>query len=118
MRGVIERLKIMSSFKKILGLFIIVSVRFFVNGLLYFLVLSRVVRGLMGVVSLSFYVYYLLVHRVWVIVIFFYMINLRINVNFKIIILGVLPLPLFFLKVRGIFCLYGVMVLSAIILMG
>jgi len=112
-----EGLKIITSFKKILGLGLIISVRFFVNGMLYFLVLSGVVRGLIGVVSLSFYVYYLTAHRVWMIVVFFYMVNLRVNVNFKIIILGVLPLPLFFLKVRGMFCLYGVIVLSVIIFM-
>lgn len=43
------------------------------------------------------------------------MINILINVNYKVIILGILPLPLFFLKVGGIFCLYGVMMLSSII---
>jgi hypothetical protein len=42
-------------------------------------------------------------------------VNVLVNVNFKLIILGVLPLPLFFLKVGGIFCIYGIMVLSAMI---
>jgi len=112
-----DRLKIITSLKKILGLIMMMCVGFMVNRLLYFVVLSGAVGGLMGVVSLSFYVYYLLAIRVWYTVVGFYMINAIINVNFKVIILGVLPLPLFFLKVRGMFCLYGIMVLSAVILM-
>jgi hypothetical protein len=112
-----DGLKIITSVKKIMGLSMVMCVGFIVNGLLYFVVLSGAVGRLIRVVSLSFYVYYLLAFRVWYVIISFYMINTVINVSFKMIILGILPLPLFFLKVRGIFCLYGVMVLSAVILM-
>jgi hypothetical protein len=115
MGGIMDRLKIMASLKKILRLLLIICVGFFVNGLLYFVVLSGAVGGLIGVVSLSFYVYYLLVARVWCVIIGFYIINVTININFKLIVLRVLPLPLFFLKVGGMFCMYGVMVLSAMI---
>jgi len=114
-RGVIDGLKIIASLKKLVGILLLRCVGFLVNGLLYLVVLSGAVGRLIGVVSLSFYVYYLLVYRVWFIIVRFYMINMTINVNFKIIILGVLPLPIFFLKVGGIFCLYGVMVLSAMV---
>jgi hypothetical protein len=54
----------MTSLKKILRLFLVICVGFFVNRLLYFVVLSGVVGGLIGTVSLSFYVYYLLVARI------------------------------------------------------
>lgn len=61
MSGVVDRLKVITSIKKILGLFLIMCVGFFVNRLLYFMVLSGAVGGLIGIVSLSFYVYYLLI---------------------------------------------------------
>jgi len=115
MGGVMDGLKIMASIKKALGLFLIICVSFFVNGLLYFVVLSGAVGRLIGVVSLSFYVYYLLIARIWCVIVGFYIVNITININFKLIILRVLPLPLFFLKVGGIFCMYGIMVLSAMI---
>lgn len=110
-----DGLKIIVSLKKLVGLLLLVSLVFIVNGVLYILVLSGAVGGLIGVVSLSFYVYYLLIYGVWLMILFFYIVNLLINVNYKVIILGVLPLPLFFLKVGGIFCLYGVIMLSSII---
>lgn len=115
MRRVLDRLKIIASFKKVLGLILIICVRFIVNGLIYMIVLSGAVGGLIGVVSLSFYVYYLVAYGIWILILRFYVINLTVNVNFKIVVLGVLPLPLFFLKIRRIFCLYGVMVISAMI---
>lgn len=115
MRGVIDGLKIITSFKKIMGLMLILSVGFIVNGLLYLVVLNGAVGGLIGVVSLSFYVYYLIAYGVWVLILIFYLINATINVNYKLIVIRVLPLPLFFLKVGRIFCLYGVMVLSAMV---
>lgn len=113
-----DGLKIITSLKKVLGLLLIVCVSFIVNGLLYFVVLSGAVMGLMSVVSLSFYVYYLVASRVWVLIVGFYAVNMAVNVSFKFIVLGVLPIPLFFLKIRGMFSLYGVMVLSAMVFMG
>merc|ERR1712038_1074764 len=115
--GVLDGLKIMTSLKKVLRLWLIACTSFVVNGLLYFVVLSGAVRGLMGVVSLSFYVYYLMVSRVWMLIVGFYVINLTVNVNFKFIVLGVLPVPLFFLKVGGMFSLYRVITLSALVFM-
>jgi len=115
MRGVLDGLKIMASFKKIAGLILILSLVSVVNGLLYMLVLSGAVGGVMGVVSLSFYVYYLMIFGVWTIIFCFYMVNMLINVNYKMIVLGVLPLPLFFLKVGGMFALYRVMMISVIV---
>jgi hypothetical protein len=112
-----DRLKIMTTVKKILSLFLIVCTGLVLNGVLYGFVLSGAIGGLIGVVSLSFYVYYLLVAGTWCALFGFYMINTMINVSFKVIVIGVLPLPFLFLKVGGMFCLYGVMVLSAMILL-
>lgn len=117
MGGVIDRLKIITSLKKILRLLLVICVGFFVNGLLYSVVLSGAVGRLIGVISLSFYVYYLLIAGIWCILVGFYIINVTVNINFKLIVLRILPLPLFFLKVRRMFCIYGVIVLSAIVLL-
>jgi hypothetical protein len=62
MGGVLRGIKIITSFKKVVGVIFLLSVSFVVNGLLYFTVLSGVVGGMLSVVSLSFYVYYLLVY--------------------------------------------------------
>lgn len=64
MGRVLDGLKLMTSLKKLVGLLLLVSLIFLVNRMLYMLVLSGAVGGLIGVVSLSFYVYYLLSYGV------------------------------------------------------
>merc|ERR1711937_261020 len=54
----------MTSLKKLVGLLLLVSLIFLVNRMLYMLVLSGAVGGLIGAVSLSVYVYYLLSYGV------------------------------------------------------
>jgi len=117
MRGVLDRLKLMISVKKIVRAVLLLAVQFLVSGVLYLAVLSGAVRGLLGVVSLSFYLYYLLIGGLWMMILGFYATNLYLNVSYKFIVMGVLPLPLFFLKVGGMFCLYGVMLISCLVLL-
>jgi hypothetical protein len=59
-----DRLKILASLKKILLLLFIGSISLMVNGILYFVVLSGVIRGVLRVISLSFYVYFTVMARI------------------------------------------------------
>lgn len=61
MGGMISGLKVLTSVKKILFLMLLGCLGFVVNGVLYFVLLSRVVGGMLSVVSLSFYVFFTLI---------------------------------------------------------
>jgi hypothetical protein len=39
------------------------------------------------------------------------------NVNYKILILGILPLPLFFVKVNGLMAVYGIIIIAIVFLL-
>lgn len=72
-----------------------------------------VISGLMSVIGLRVYVYVVMSVRLPLLLIgYFFSMNF-VNVGYKVLILGVLPLPVFFVKVCG-----NVMVLYYIILFG
>lgn len=75
-------------------------------------------KGFVSVVPLGVYVFVSICSRLWIVLIIYVMIRLWINVNYKIILLRLLPIPVFFVKVcYNWILMYIVMIMSLIMML-
>lgn len=112
---IVSRLKINESVKKILVLVIVISFSVPLLVLLYLLGITYSFR-LISVVILRVYAFVIVVLRIWLTLMIYPTLSLLINLNYKLIILGLMPLPVFFVKVCGNWVLlYFIILLSLLI---
>jgi len=110
-------LKIMETYKKILSLMLCLGITIISVELLYVLVLSSRTWGMISVVVLRVYRWVIMRVRIVMILIFYTMSNSLIELNWKVLVVGLLPLPTFFVKVIGRWMLiYVVMYIGVLVI--
>lgn len=106
----VSGLKIGETWKKIIVIVLIISLILINVGLLYVVVLSIGVYGISSVVALRVYGWLILGGGMIMLIIMYLSRNVVIELNWKILVMGVLPLPAFFIKIiRSWMVLYVVM---------
>lgn len=115
--GLMQGIKIVESIKKLLVLSTISYLVVSFNSIILICVLSLNIRGVLSVTALGVYVGYAVFTRLMMMLIVYSILRLSINLTYKVLILGILPLPVFFIKVFRFWRLYVVIILSVIVLL-
>lgn len=116
MEKIMPRLKLNESFKKLLILCVCSIIATISLMWLYVFGLLRSYR-LISVVPLGVYVFLVLMMGIWFLLIIYVIFGVFINVNYRFMLLGLLPLPTFFVKLCGNWVLLYVIIIMGIILL-
>jgi hypothetical protein len=113
MEKIISAVKLNESIKKLFVLFLVMSNSILVG--LFSLYIFGMLHslGFISFVVVGVYVFVMISIGIWVVLLSYVILSLFVNINYKYIILGVMPLPSFFAKVCANWVLlYVVMLLS------
>jgi len=114
---IIQGIKLTESVKKGVVLVVVSFVIISFNSLLLVCMLAFSVRRSLSMVALRVYVGFAVLTRLMMVLFLYVLLRFLINWNFKIFVIGVLPLPMFFIKVFGFWGLYIVILIRFIILL-
>lgn len=87
------------SVKKLIVLMVISFVLISFNSLLLLVILRFSARGVLGVTTLGVYVGFSVVFGIIILLFLYVGLGIVVNINYKILVIGVLPMPVFFIKV-------------------
>jgi len=98
----ISRVKLRETFKKAMVVLLMIGLILLSVALAYVFVLAIRVYGISSVVALSVYGWLILGNGITILIIIYVIRNIMIELNWKLLVMGVLPLPVFFIKIiRG-----------------
>jgi len=97
----INGVKIRETFKKGMVILLVMRLVFLSVALAYVFVLAIGVYGMPSVIALRVYGWLILGGRITILIIIYVVRNFVIELNWKVLVIGVLPLPVFFIKVIG-----------------
>lgn len=95
-------LKLGESYKKVILLLLLISFSIMVVGLSYVFVIVMAPYRVLGVISLGVYVWIMVGCGMAIMILSYAFFNLTIEVNWKILVLRLIPLPALFLKQIGV----------------
>jgi len=106
----INRVKLRETFKKMMVILLMIRLILLSVNLAYVFVLTIGVYRISSVVALRVYGWLILGGRITILIIIYVIRNFMIELNWKILVIGILPLPVFFMKIiRRWLVLYVVM---------
>jgi len=97
----INRVKIRETFKKIMVILLIIRLVLLSVALAYVFVLAIGVYGISSVIALRVYRWLILGGGITILIIIYVVGNFMIELNWKMLVIGILPLPVFFIKIIG-----------------
>lgn len=113
----ITRAKIREFYKKMVVILLVISLVVISVELMYMVVLSVGVYGIGGVIALGVYGWIILGVRMTLLILTYLTGNILIELNWKLLIVRVLPLPAFFIKIIGRWMLiYAVIYLGILVI--
>jgi len=113
--GMLQGIKLIESVKKVVVLLTVSTLVVSFNALLLIVILGFSIRGLIGVTTLGIYVRFSILSGLIILLFIYTSFRILINVNYKILIIGILPLPVFFVKVFGFWRLYIVLLMGIMV---
>jgi len=97
----INGVKIGETFKKLIVILLVMRLIFLSVALAYTFVLAIRVYGMSSVIALRVYRWLILGSRITILIIIYVLGNCMIELNWKVLVMGILPLPVFFIKIMG-----------------
>jgi len=116
----ISGVKLRETYKKLMVIVLMISLILITVGVLYFVLLSVGVYGMSSVIALGVYLWVMLRCGMVILMGSYLIGNMLIELNWKILVVGVLPLPVFFIKLIGrwmilyVVMYYGILVVCNI----
>jgi len=116
MEKMVSRIKLNESIKKMIVLCFVLTVCGVSFIWLYLFTLTAT-KGFLSVVPLRVYVFVILCSGLWIFLIVYVVMRLWLNINYKIILLRLLPIPVFFVKICNNWILMYVVIIMSLMIM-
>jgi hypothetical protein len=113
----IEGIKLGEVYKKVIVLVLLIAIVFVVIRICYVVILSLNIYGMISVVRLRVYIWFIIGFGFTLLMMSYLSGNFFIEINWKVLVIRVIPLPVFFIKVMGSWLLLYVIILYRMIVL-